>query len=175
MGKLVGIVGVSLLLALIYLAGAYSLALYNGYGDAVAPMQIVWFVVYLVMAMLIYGSLFIAIGAASTDLKDAQGMMTPAMMLFMLPMFIWLPVLRAPESTLAVVASLVPFATPVLMTLRLALKPGPAAWQIALSFVLTGLTTGLFVWAGGRVFRVGILMQGKSATFREMVRWMRAG
>ena len=126
---------------MIYLSGAYSLATYNGYADAVTPMQIVWFIVYLVMAMLIYGSLFIAIGAAATDLKDAQGMMTPVMMLFMLPMFVWLPVLRAPASTMAVVASLVPFATPMLMTLRLALKPGPAAWQIAASFVLTALTT----------------------------------
>jgi ABC-2 type transport system permease protein len=174
MGKLVGIVAVSLLLAVIYLSGAYTLATYNGYGDAVTPMQIVWFIVYLVMAMLIYGSLFIAIGAAATDLKDAQGMMTPVMMLFMIPMFVWLPVLRAPSSTMAVTASLVPLATPILMTLRLALKPGPAAWQIALSFVLTALTTGLLVFAAGRIFRVGILMQGKSATFGEMFRWMRA-
>jgi ABC-2 type transport system permease protein len=174
MGKLVGIVAVSLLLAVIYLSGAYTLAAYNGYGDAVTPMQIVWFIVYLVMAMLIYGSLFIAIGAAATDLKDAQGMMTPVMMLFMIPMFVWLPVLRAPSSTMAVTASLVPLATPILMTLRLALKPGPAAWQIALSFVLTALTTGLLVFAAGRIFRVGILMQGKSATFGEMFRWMRA-
>ena len=59
-------------------------------------VQIVWFIVYLVLAMLIYGSLFIAIGAAATDLKDAQALMTPVMMLFMLPMFVWLPVLRAP-------------------------------------------------------------------------------
>jgi ABC-type Na+ efflux pump permease subunit len=173
MGKLAGIVGVSLPLALVYLAGALSLAAYNGYADAVTPAQIVWFIVYLVMAMLIYGSLFVAIGAASTDLKDAQGMMTPVMMLFMLPMLVWVPVLRAPGSTMAIVASLVPLATPILMTLRLALKPGPAAWQIALSFVLTGLTTALFVWAAGRIFRVGILMQGKSATFREMARWLR--
>jgi len=174
MGKLLGIVAVSLVLAVIYLSGAYGVASYNGYGDAVGPAQIVWFIVYLVMAMLIYGSLFIAIGAAASDLKDAQGMMTPVMMIFMMPMFVWLPVLRAPSSTMAVVASLVPVATPILMTLRLALKPGPAAWQIAASFVLTALTTALLVWAAGRIFRVGILMQGKSATFGEMLRWMRA-
>jgi ABC-2 type transport system permease protein len=174
MGKLLGILAVSLVLALVYLAAAFVLAVHNGYADAVGAMQVVWFVVYLVMAMLIYGSLFIAIGASATDLKDAQGMITPVMMLFMLPMFLWLPVLRAPESPLAVVASLVPFATPVLMTLRLALTPGPAAWQIALSLVLTALTSVGFVWAAGRVVRVGILMQGKSAGFGEMMRWIRA-
>jgi ABC-2 type transport system permease protein len=76
---------------------------------------------------------------------------------------------------MAVTASLVPFATPVLMTLRLALEPKPAVWQIALSFALTAATTMLLVWAAGRIFRVGILMQGKSATFGEMVKWVRVG
>lgn len=174
-GKLLGVVGVSMVLSVIYLSGAYAFAVYHGYGDAVAPMQIVWFVVYLILAMLIYGSLFIAIGAAATDLKDAQALMTPGMMLFMSPLFIWVPILRAPGSTLAAVASLVPFATPVLMTLRLALTPAPPPWQIALGFVLTLAATAFFVWAGGRIFRVGILMQGKSATFAEMWRWVRAG
>jgi ABC-2 type transport system permease protein len=174
-GKLLGVVGVSMVLSAIYLSGTYAFAAYHGYGDAVTPMQIVWFVIYLVLAMLIYGSLFIAIGAAATDLKDAQALMTPGMMLFMSPLFIWMPILRAPGSSLAVIASLVPFATPVLMTLRLALTPAPPAWQIALGFVLTLLATAFFVWAGGRIFRVGILMQGKSASFAEMWRWVRAG
>ncbi len=174
-GKLLGVVGVSMVLSGIYLTGTYAFAVYHGYGDAVTAMQIVWFVVYLVLAMLIYGSLFIAIGAAATDLKDAQALMTPGMLLFMSPMFIWMPILRAPGSSLAVGASLVPFATPVLMTLRMALTPAPPAWQVALSFVVTLAATAFFVWAGGRIFRVGILMQGKSATFAEMWRWVRAG
>ena len=175
MGKLLGVVGVAVLLAAIYVSGAYGVAVYNGYGDAVTVGQLAWFAVYLVLAMLIYGSIFIAIGAASTDLKDAQGMMTPVMLLFMTPMFVWMPVMRQPESTMAVIFSLIPFATPMIMTLRLALKPGPAFWQIALSFVLTLATTAALVWAAGRIFRVGILMQGKSATFGELVRWVRAG
>ncbi|HEY8551061.1 MAG TPA: ABC transporter permease [Vicinamibacterales bacterium] len=175
MGKLLGVVGVSLLLAGIYLGGAYGVAVHYGYGDAVSVGQVLWFATYLVLAMLIYGSLFIAVGASANDLKDAQGLMAPLMIVFMVPMFVWLPVLRAPESGLAIAASLVPFATPVLMTLRLALEPKPATWQIVLSLVLTGLTTAALVWAAGRIFRVGILMQGKSASFGEMFRWVRAG
>ena len=174
-GKLLGVVGVSIVLSTLYLSGAYGYAVYHGYGDAVTPAQVAWFVVYLVLAMLIYGSLFIAIGAAASDLKDAQALMTPGMMVFMAPMFVWMPIVKAPGSTLAIVASLIPFATPVLMTLRMALSPAPAPWQIALGFALTLATTALFVWAGGRIFRVGILMQGKSASFSEMIRWVRAG
>lgn len=174
-GKLLGVIGVSMVLSALYLSGAYGFAVYHGYGDAVTIGQIAWFIVYLVLAMLIYGSLFIAIGAAATDLKDAQALMTPGMLLFMSPIFVWMPIVRAPGSSLAMGASLVPFATPVLMTLRMALTPAPPAWQIALGFVLTLATTAFFVWAGGRIFRTGILMQGKSATFAEMWRWVRAG
>jgi ABC-2 type transport system permease protein len=172
-GKLLGVVGVSIVLSALYLSGAYGYAVYYGYGDAVTPGQFVWFAIYVVLAMLIYGSLFIAIGAAANDLKDAQALMTPGMMVFMAPIFVWMPIVKAPGSTLAIVASLIPFATPMLMTLRMALSPAPAPWQIALGFVLTLATTALFVWAGGRIFRVGILMQGKSASFGEMIRWVR--
>jgi len=174
-GKLLGVVFVSMLLSVIYLSGAYGLAVYKGYGDAVTMPQIAWFFVYLTMAILIYGSVFIAVGASASDLKDAQALMTPCMVLFMTPVFLWMPIIRAPGSTLAVVGSLIPFATPMLMTLRMALSPAPTAWQIALGFVLALGCTTLFVWAGGRVFRTGILMQGKSATFAEMWRWVRAG
>ena len=59
--------------------------------------------------------------------------------------------------------------------LRMALSPAPTPLQITFGFVLTLATTALFVWAGGRIFRVGILMQGKSASFSEMIRWVRAG
>jgi ABC-2 type transport system permease protein len=113
-GKLVGVIVVSMALSTLYLSGAYAFAVYHGYGDAVTAGQIVWFVIYLILAMTIYGSLFIAIGAAATDLKDAQALMTPCMLLFMAPVFIWLPVVRAGRDT--TVASLVPFATPVLAT-----------------------------------------------------------
>jgi ABC-2 type transport system permease protein len=175
MGKLMGTLCVALLLGAIYLGSALGVASYYGYGNVLSVGQVAWFAVYLVLGLLIYGSLFIAIGAAATDLKDAQGMMTPAMLFLMTPMFLWMPVLRAPTSTLAVVSSLVPFATPVLMTLRLGLTPGPPVWQIVLSFVLTALTAMGLVWAAGRIFRVGVLMQGKGASFADLMRWVRVG
>jgi hypothetical protein len=31
--------------------------------------------------------------------------------------------------------------------------------------------TVLFVWAGGRIFRVGILMQGETPKFGNILRW----
>jgi ABC-2 type transport system permease protein len=174
MGKLLGSAAVSMLLAVIYLTGAYRTAVYWGYADALTPALVAWFILYLFCAVMLFGSIFISIGAACSDFKDAQSMMTPAMLIIMLPVFTWTSVLRAPDSPLAVGLSLFPPATPFLMLLRMALRPAPPTWQVLLSVVLIGLTVVVAVWAAGKIFRTGILMHGKSATLGEMIRWVRA-
>jgi ABC-2 type transport system permease protein len=126
------------------------------------------------LAVFLFGSIFIAIGAACSDFKDAQSMMMPSMLLIMLPVFTWPMVLRAPTSALPVALSLVPTATPFLMLPLTTIPPGPPVWQQALGLCLTAATTVPCVWAAGRIFRVGLLMQGKSGTLADMVRWVRA-
>jgi len=174
LGKLLGSAGISLTLAALYLGGASVVAQRYGYANAITPEMIALFMLFLVLAVLIFGSIFTAIGAACTDLKDAQGMMGPAMMLVMFPVFSWMVVLRAPDSTVSVVLSMIPFATPFLMLLRASLQPGPPLWQLLGSIALTLSTMLFLVWAAGKIFRTGILMQGKSASFAEMVRWVRS-
>ena len=175
MGKLAGCVGVSLLLAAIYISGGLGMAHTYGYAGAVTPGMAAWFLLFLFMAVLIFGSTFIAIGAACNDLKDSQNMMTPVMLFMMVPVFTWSAVLRAPDSTLSVALSLFPTSAPFLMLLRIALQPGPPLWQVLLSVAVMAATTAGAVWAASRIFRAGILMQGKSASVREMIRWVKAG
>jgi ABC-2 type transport system permease protein len=174
MGKLIGSVAVSVLLASIYVVGAIFAARYFGYVDAIRPTDIGWLVLFLVMASFMFGSIFITIGAACSDLKDAQGMMTPAMLIMMLPWMTWFAVINAPESPMALGLSLFPTATPFLMLLRIMLPPGPPLWQILLSVALTAITSVSAVYAAGKIFRTGLLMQGKAATFGEMWKWVRA-
>ena len=175
MGKLIGGAATSVLLASFYIAGGLTFAQYwGGYASAVTPALLVWFLLFLLMSLFIFGSLFIAIGAACNDLKDSQNMMTPVMLLVMMPIFTAGSVLRAPDGTLATVLSLIPTAAPFLMMLRISLQPGPPAWQIVASVLLMAATVTLVVWAAGKIFRTGLLMQGKSATMAEMLRWVTA-
>ncbi|MCU1280606.1 MAG: family transporter protein, partial [bacterium] len=171
-GKLLGSVAVSLLLGVIYLTGGISVATRMGYAGAIAPSLIAWFLVFLVLAMLLYGSVSMAVGAACNDVKDAQNLMLPVMLPLMLPMFMMAPVIESPSSALSVGLSLFPPATPLVMLLRVGLHPAPPAWQVAAGAALTLLTTAACIWAAGRVFRVGLLAQGKSASFGQMVRWI---
>lgn len=172
MGKLLGAASESLVLALVYLGGGIGLAAHLGILSEIPPSLFAWFFVFMTFGVLFFGSLYISIGAACTQLKDAQSLMMPAMIFVLLPMFTWNLVLRAPDSTASVLLSLFPPATPMLMLLRLSLSPGPPAWQALLSLVLTFFGTLGCVWAAGRIFRVGILMQGRSASLREILGWV---
>ncbi|MGV3516824.1 ABC transporter permease [Luteitalea sp.] len=174
LGKLLGSVGVTLVLGLIYIGGGLLAAAQADYFGLIQWSLIPWFALFLVIAVFLYGAMFIAIGAACSEVKDAQGMMMPALILAMFPIFLWLQVAQNPDSAMSVGFSLFPFATPYLMLLRIAIPPGPPAWQVALSLIGAVATTLAMVYAAGRVLRVGLLMQGKTANYRDMLRWITA-
>jgi ABC-2 type transport system permease protein len=174
MGKLLGSGAVSFFLALIYVAGGLVVAAYYGYLSAVTPAMLAWFALFLAMSIMIFGSIFLAIGAACTDLKDSQNMMTPVMLLIMVPVVTWGAIMRAPDGMVALTLSMIPTAAPFLMMLRIALQPGPPLWQILVSVAIMAWFSVLCVSAAGKIFRTGLLMQGKSATIPEMIRWVRA-
>jgi len=174
MGKLVGVVTISLLLALVYIGGGLWAVLSIGRIELIDPVLLVWFLVFLVCAALMYGSLFLALGSACSDLKDAQSMLQPAMLLLVLAYLGSFIVIRNPDSTIAIVLSFFPTTTPFLMMLRMAMPPGPPLWHLVLSVVILIGSTTLVVWAGSRIFRVGILMQGKAPNLPELIKWIRA-
>jgi ABC-2 type transport system permease protein len=175
LGKLIGTVGVSLTLAGVYLGAGYWAAHRYGFADYLSAEVLVWFVIFQMLAVLMYGSLFIAVGAACTDLRETQSMLWPVMLLATLPMFVLGQVIREPSSPFVTVVSLIPFATPTLMIARQAIPPGVPLWQPLLGVVLVLVTTLACVWAAGRIFRVGILMQGKGAKPGDLVKWVLRG
>ena len=175
LGKLMGMTGVSLTIAGVYLAGVYWAAHHFEFAGSVSLGLIVWFVLFQALAVLMYGSLFIAIGAACTDMKETQNLMLPVMLVATVPMFLLSTVLQEPNSSVVTGLSFFPFATPMLMIARLSIPPGVAWWQPALGMLLGVVTTLLCVWAAGRIFRVGLLMQGKGARFADIARWVFRG
>ncbi len=174
-GKLIGTVGVSLTIVTFYLIGGFVAIRYSGYGQLFPAQVICWFVVFQSLAVLLYGSLFAAIGAAVSDMKEAQAIITPVMLFLVFPMLVWINVVKEPTSTLSLILSLIPSATPMLMVLRQSVPPGIPLWQPALGVVLVLITTVFCVFAAGRIFRVGILMQGRGAKVGEMLRWVVRG
>jgi ABC-type Na+ efflux pump permease subunit len=173
LGKLLAGVGVSLTLAVIYLAAIVWALNHWGVGQFVPPSAYFWILVLLVFAMLTYGAIFSALGSACTELRDAQSLMMPVMIILMVPMFAWGPILESPNGTVAVALTFRPHADD--LPGARASSPGPPAWEFAAATAMCLATTIAFVWASGRIFRIGILAQSKAPSFRKLVGWVFSG
>jgi ABC-2 type transport system permease protein len=175
LGKLLGMTAVSLTISGVYLVGGYWAAWHYGFGETVPVDLLLWFLLYQSLAGLMYGSLFIAIGAACTDMKEAQNMLLPVSLLVCMPLFLLGSVIQEPNSPVVTGLSFFPFATPMLMIARQSAPPGIPLWQPLAGIAGVVATTLFCVWAAGRIFRVGLLMQGKGARIGEMLRWVFKG
>ena len=98
-------------------------------------------------------------------------MLLPVWMLLMAPMFIWIFIVQDPNGSVATWFSLIPPVTPTTMLLRMSTGQTIPIWQPILGVVLTSLATVFVVMLAGRIFRVGILWQGKTPKLSEIIRW----
>jgi ABC-2 type transport system permease protein len=171
MGKVVAATGLSLTSSTLYVVGGLfvlqAMALMG-----MAPLGLLpWFVVYLVAEMMVVSGLAAALGAACATPSDAQHLALPLFAPVLIPMFVMMPVMQQPNSGFATVLSLFPPFTPVLMMMRQALPGGVPAWQPWVGLLGTIAWTVGAAWAAARIFRVGILMQGKTPSFSDLIRW----
>ena len=173
-GKILGYAMVSALIVGVYgsvgIAGLAAAAM----ADLVSPWSLALLAVYFVMAYGFVATLMAGAGSAVSDLQEAQSLLTPIMLVLMLPLLLFMPVTDHPNGWIATTMSFVPPAIPFIMALRLAASGDPVpAWQVVATIVWGFAWLGVFLWAGAKVFRVGILMQGKPPSPRELWRWIR--
>jgi len=143
------------------------------------PILIIYFVIFLIIAYIIYASMFALIGSICNTDKEAQNFIFPIVMSLMLPVFLLMYIVQEPDSTLSVILSLIPLFSPTMMVARLNIV-GPETFTLADPIILeatigvigSALFALLLIWITGRVFRVGILMYGKRATLPEILRWI---
>lgn len=129
------------------------------------------FILFFIGGYLIYSSLFAAVGSAiGDDMQDSQSLVLPITIPVIMAFYIMITTLRVPDSSLAVWSSIFPLFSPIVMPARLAFDP--PWWQIILSLVLLFVTVVALVWVSGRIYRVGILMYGKKASFKELGKWI---
>ncbi len=137
----------------------------------IGPAIWIGFVLFFLLGFLIYSSLFAAVGSAIEQESDSQQLQMPIIMLIIIPLLFLFPVSDDPASTLSVFLSMIPFFTPILMPVRMAVITVPF-WQLAGSVLLMVLTFLVLIRLSAKIYRTGILMYGKKATFREIWKWI---
>ena len=179
-GKILGIGLVGLTQMAVYATTAGVLRLVvvaaqfgAGWTSALSIQNMVFFVIFFLLGYFMYTALFAAVGSVCNSEQEAQNLQGPLIMCLVIPMASTFFFVAKPDSTIAVVVSLIPMFTPMVMFMRICVLT-PPAWQIALSILIMLLTIWLLFKAVARVFRIGILMYGKRPTLLEIWRWARS-
>lgn len=133
---------------------------------------ILGFVFYFLSGYFIYSTLFAAVGSAVDQESDAQQLMTPITLPIIIPILFIGSVMSNPDGILAIVMSLIPFFSPILMVVRIAATDVPL-WQIILSIFLMVSTFLGCLWLAAKIYRTGILMYGKKPTFKDIFKWLK--
>jgi len=133
---------------------------------------LIGFVVYFIGGYFLYSSFYAAIGAAVDNQTDSQQFLLPIIMPLMLSVYVgFFSVINDPHGTLAVVFSMIPLTSPIVMLMRIPF--GVPLWQIAISVTLLFATFFSVVWFAAKIYRVGILMYGKKPTWKELYKWLK--
>jgi len=134
-------------------------------------LQIIgFFIFYFLGGYVFYASLFAAIGSViNEDPQEAQSLMLPITMPIIFAFIIMTSNLNTPDSKIMVWASMIPFTSPIVMMARI---PSGVPWQqLVLSMVLLIAGFWCTTWLAAKIYRTGILMYGKKASWKEMFKW----
>ncbi len=172
-GKVIGQLGVGLLMLLLYGgAGIVSLIAFSMFG-LVQISTLFYTVLFFLIAFFMIASGMAAIGAAVNEVREAQTLMMPVILTIMIPYLLWMPISRDPNATYAVILSFIPPINPFVMILRLTSSTPPPDWQVWVSILIgiAGVYAALKIAA--KVFRIGLLMYGKPPNFKTLIKWIR--
>jgi len=136
------------------------------------PVILINFIVFFLLGFFLYATLYAGIGAMCNTVQDSQQFNFPLLMGLVVPMMLLSLILRSPDSTLAVVLSLFPLFSPVIMFMRVCVET-PPFWQIGLSWLLMLGSIWLAARAAGKLFRMGILMYGAAPTWATLLKVLR--
>jgi len=183
-GKILGVAGVGFTQFLIWTITAVLISAYGGAMAAaikpgasmpqfhIPPSLLIYAVLFFLAGYFLYASLYAAVGAMVSSDEEAQQVQMPVTLLVVVAFLLYPAVMRDPASRLSVVASLLPFFSPILMVLRIGLQT-PPFWQIALALALSVAATIGVVYVAAKVYRVGILMYGKRPSLVELLKWLK--
>jgi ABC-2 type transport system permease protein len=129
------------------------------------------FLLFFLLGFIFYSSLYAAVGSSVNSESEARQAASPLMIVIVSTAVFIQPVLLNPTGTTALVLSMVPLSSPIIMPIRMAVTGVPPL-ELAGSLIFLAVGCLLALWVASRIYRVGLLMYGKRPTLREMARWV---
>ena len=135
------------------------------------PLVIFVFLFFFLFGYLFYSSMYAAFGSAVDNETETQQFTLFAIIPLMIGVYGSFTIINNPDGPMGFWLSIIPFTSPVAMVARIPF--GVPYWQIGLAMLLLVLSTVAMVYIAGKIYRIGILMYGKKASFKELIKWFR--
>jgi ABC-2 type transport system permease protein len=172
-GKVLGIAVVGLVQMVIFAVVGVGLGLATGAFAIPAGLitgAAVWAIVWYVIGFAMYAVMLAAAGALVSRQEDANAVVTPVIMLIVVPAVIgWSLIPANPDGMAGRVLSLIPLFSPMIMPMRISLGVA-APWEIAVSLVLSVALVVALVALAGRVYRNAVLRTGARVRLVDALR-----
>lgn len=172
-GKILGQMLVGLVLIAVYAGLGVTALIVFSLTDLIQPRVVAVMPAFFIFAYLMIASLMAAIGSAVNELREAQSLMTPVMLIMAVPYFLFMPISLSPNAAYSVALSMIPPISPFVMMLRVASNQPPPLWQVLLSIAFMTAGALFLLWFAGKIFRVGLLMFGKPPNILTLIKWVR--
>lgn len=125
--------------------------------------------IYFILGYFLFATLAAFLGSLVSRIEDVQQLISPMIFLivgaFMIAMF----GLSNPDTPFITISSYIPFFTPMIMFLRVGMLNIPP-WEIALSIIILVASITALAIFGARVYKGGVLIYGKSSSFKDLKR-----
>ncbi|HTR97694.1 MAG TPA: ABC transporter permease [Candidatus Acidoferrales bacterium] len=178
-GKLIGLGGAGLTLVGVWLVLGLTAAsgMLATMQIEVSPVLVALGITYFVLGYLFYASIMTGLGAIANNLREAQQFAIVFTMMNFIPFYGLTQILNSPRAPVTRFFSLFPPTAPTTMMLRLSVSSVTGAevpsWEIATSIGLLALTAIAALLASAKIFRIGLLLYGKTPNMPEIMRILR--
>jgi ABC-2 type transport system permease protein len=185
-GKLLGLAAVSATFMLVWggigsggLAGlqAFAVAADLPAADILSavfdPGLLIPAIGYFAVGYLMYGTVYLAIGSLCDTLQEAQSLMSPMILVMMVPFVIIMATIENPDSLFLQYASWVPIWTPFLMMARL--QTDPALIEMIATSIGMLVTAAAIISLASYVFRQGSMGRANASSIKRLLKFGKSG
>lgn len=164
-GKVIGLSLLGLVQLGVWIGVAFAVYLVAGDTEFLSAISIPFDLVvisltYFLLTYLMFASILAGIGSVVGGEQESRQYASIVSILLFAPMFVFQLFLTNPTSPVITAMTYIPFTSAMTYMLKSPFAPVPY-WQVAISLAVLAITTLIMIWASAKVFRWGILLEGK--------------
>ncbi len=131
-----------------------------------------WGILFFIMGYALFAAIFAGVGSLGSTARESQSLSGIIVLPSIVPLWFSYFIISNPESTFAKALTFIPVTAPITAMMRLS-RDVLSVWEIVLSLTILALSAMLAMWIAAKVFRVFLLMYGKTPSLREIARYVR--